>query len=501
MKMIANFKCIRMKRNDLRFFFFVFITVLLFNGCVKLNEDLTGQPSTDKFFHDITDYKSFIAGAYTPLFTPDPFTFAGDFAFIPEAGAEDVHTVVKRWKGFEELNVNAVSNPNEVVDPIWNNAYTSISTCNTMISVINSSSLEKSETDPILGEAKFMRALNYFFLVRWFGEIPLLTETNQLHAATEPQLPVADVYTFIVNDLKDAETFLPQVQSDKAKPTSWAAKSLLAKVYLTMAGFPLNQTGMYANAEAKAAEVINANVYSLAPNFADLWDWDNRMSNPEFIFTLYANSNSVGGGSYLHMTTRPWDHGENGWGDWETDSRFLANFPDGPRKDATFYLTMIDGTDWSQTSYGEPYVAKYRDAGPKSNFFKGPPSAFTADGFSPLLRYADVLLIYAEAANQAEGSPSPAAYDAIDKVRSRAGLAALPAGMSQVDFDKAVLDERNWELAFEHNRWFDLCRKHMVKDVMQSWYPNSTIDDHNYLMPKPTDQLFIMKGVKQNPGY
>ncbi|RZJ37867.1 MAG: RagB/SusD family nutrient uptake outer membrane protein [Chryseobacterium sp.] len=104
---------------------------------------------------------------------------------------------------------------------------------------------------------------------------------------------------------------------------------------------------------------------------------------------------------------------------------------------------MIDGTNWSNTNFANPFVAKYRNAGPRSNYFTGPPASDKADGYSPILRYADVLLIYAEAANQSEGSPSTAAYAAIDEVRVRAGLAKLPTGLSKENFDKAVLEERS----------------------------------------------------------
>ena len=89
---------------------------------------------------------------------------------------------------------------------------------------------------------------------------------------------------------------------------------------------------------------------------------------------------------------------------------------------------------------------------------------------------------------------------ALTQVRSRAGLSTTP-GMSQIAFDEAVLEERNWELAFECNRWFDICRRKMVEQVVRKTYPSAVIDDHNYIFPKPKGQLTVMLGVKQNPGY
>jgi hypothetical protein len=477
--------------------FIPIIAATMLSSCVKLKEDLTGQPTTDKFFKTTTDLNSFISGAYTPIVK----LYGTDYPYVAGAGAEDVHTLVSRWKGFEQVNINSVGNPNEITSELWNAYYSSISTSNTLLGIITKSTLSANQTLPFAAEARFLRGLNYFNLVRWFGEVPLLTESNQQNAGAQPQASVADIYNFIVDDLKFAEADLPASPSDKAKPSKWAAKALLSKVYLAMAGYPLNQSTAYALARDKAKEVLDANVFSLVPDYFNLWLWNNRFSNNEFIFTLYANS-ITGTGGWVNRATRPWDHGEGGWGDWESDKRFLSQFPVGnnSRVKGTFYLTMVDGTDWQHTDYAQPYVGKLRDGGLKSGWYAGPPIDNVADGFYSIIRYADILLVYAEAANQAEGAPSAAAYNAINKVRSRAGLAAL-TGLSKDDFDNAVLDERNWELAFECNRWFDLCRRNLLKQKLSSWYPSSSIDQHNYLLPKPTDQLAIMKGVKQNPGY
>lgn len=476
------------------------MTVSICCGCADLSEDLTGQPTSDKFFKTIVDFNSYISGAYTPLVK----LYGEDAPYVACAGAEDVCTPVVRWKGFEQVNINTVGNPEEVTDILWNNCYSSISACNTTIELVaQNTNLTAEELSPIDGEAKFLRAFGYFQLVRWFGEVPLLTEANQKNASVEPQAAIADIYKQIVVDLQSAETTLPSKREDRTRPTSWTAKSLLAKVYLTMAGFPLNDTSCYALARDKAGEVINEKVYSLERHFFDLWLYDNRQTNSEFIFTLYGNSISRTGG-YQFRATRPDANGEGGWADWTSDSRFFDMFPkgDGSRVKGTFYLTMIDGTPWEQTNTAQPYVGKLRDAGPASGGYYNAPigSGQNADGFYCMLRYSDILLIYAEAANLAEGSPSQKAYDALNEVRRRAGLPEL-SGLTAKQFDDAVLDERNWELAFECNRWFDLCRRYLLKEKLSPWYPESTIDDHNYLLPKPNDQLMIMAGVKQNPGY
>lgn len=474
------------------------LAIILSTSCADLTENLTGQPTVDKFFQTLTDFNSYITGAYTPLI----LLYGTDMPYAASAGAEDVNTPVIRWKGFEQVNINTVGNPDEVTDELWNSYYTSISACNTLIKIIGENTkLSPDELSPIGGEAHFLRAFNYFQLVRWFGEVPLLTEENQDNAAKEPQVSVARIYEQIVSDLKNAELTLPLSQDDPGRPSRWAAKALLAKVYLTMAGFPLNETSCYALARDKANEVISEKVYTLEKVYSQLWLWSNRKINSEFIFALYASSDNATG-SYIHQAVRPTDHGENGWADWTSDKRFLETFPvgDGSRLSGTFYTRMRDGASWEDTNVAQPYVGKYRDAGPKSGGYSGIATANKADGFFCMLRYADVLLIYAEAANLAEGSPSKAAYDAINEVRERAGLTKL-SGLTPAQFDKAVLDERNWELAFECNRWFDLCRRHILKETLEAYYPEAKIDDHNYLLPKPSDQMTIMTGIVQNPGY
>lgn len=472
------------------------------SGCVDLNEDLTGQPTQDKFFKTATDFKSFINGAYTPLIK----IYGEDAPYVATAGGEDITTNVPRWKGFATINIKEVSNPDEVTNILFNGFYTTISSCNTLLQIIKENTVvPANELKPIEGEARFLRAFSYFNLVRWFGDLPLITEDNQVNAAKEPQSTIAQIYDFIIEDLKISETVLPEQQKDASVPTRWSAKALLAKVYLFSAGYPLQKSEHYVLARDKAGEVIDQNQnsdqslnqYGLETNFYDLWIWNNRYINKEFMFALYASADN-GTGGYVNRAVRPEDSREGGWGDFTSDSAFYAKFPkeNDARVKGTFYLTMRDGKDWKETRLKQPYVGKLRDGGLRSGGYAGPPLANKADGFYCMLRYAELLLIYAEAANMAEGSPSEKAYWAINEVRQRAGLIEL-SGLSKDDFDKKVLDERNWELAFECNRWFDLCRRELFEAV----YPTITVEKYKYLLPKPYEQLGIMQGLRQNQGY
>jgi len=479
----------------------VLCLMVISNGCVKLDEDLRGQPTADKFFENESDFQSFITSAYRPLVA----IYGSDMVYIAGGAAEDVFVPVDRWQGFEQANINTVPIPDEITEEQWDNNYKCIGICNVTLQTIKSSGVNSENLKAVEGEAKFLRALSYFNLTRWFRQVPLIIEDNQALASTQKDASVEDIYNQIVSDLKNAESNLPEVQQSKIRPTKWAAKSLLAKVYLTMAGYPLNQTNYYAEARDKAWEVIQSNKYKLEPTFSNLWLWNNRYTNDEFIFALYASADN-GDATYVNRGIRPWTNNEGGWGDWSSDKRFLADFPvgDNSRIAGTFYLYMLNDNNvpWYETADNQPYVGKMRDAGDRSGGYKGPwvSGNGNADGFWSIIRFSDVLLIYAEAANQAEGGPSKQAYNAINSVRERAGLSILQ-GLSPKDFDNAVLDERNWELAFEDNRWHDICRRQLLPAVIKKYYPIVTINDHNYWLPKPYSRLSIWTGTKQNDGY
>ena len=481
------------------------VAVFAAGSCISLDEDITAQPTADKFFNEADDFYSLIASAYSSLVT----FYGSDVPYCMGAPAEDVTFTVERWEGFKLADINSVGNPDELTDMAWDCNYKAIGICNTVLQTIEDCGMDRSMLAEVEGEAKFLRAFSYFNLVRYFRTCPVITEDNAAEAATATDDSTEEVYALILTDLQDAERMLPDEQQDAFRPTLWAAKALYADVYLTMAGYPLYQTDKYALARDKANEIIVTEKFDLEDVYFDLWLWDNRYTNKEFIFTFYANADN-GDQTYVNCGIRPTDGGESGWGDWTSDKRFLEEFPagnyankeDNPRVKGTFYLTLRDGTRWEDSIAGEPYVGKLRDAGEHSGGYEGPwnyPNG-NADGFFNQYRLSEILLIYAEAANQADNGPSEAAYDALNRVRERAGCEAVE-NLSKEEFDKAVLDERKWELAFENSRWFDICRRQLLQEVMDKYEPGREIDDHNYWMPKPYDKLDIWTGVEQNAGY
>lgn len=486
--------------------------LILFNSCVKLDEIPKSIVSPESFYKSEADFQSATVGIYRPLFSSYG-GFSYDMPFVAECGAEDIHTSVGRWQGMETLTATP-DQFNEATSEMWSSIYRSINNANSLIAQVpNATSI--ANIGNYEGQARFLRAFGYFNLVRWFGKVPLITPENAATADKAGEAEIADIYTFILNDLKIAEEKLPLSSASNGIVNKVAAKALLAKVYLTMAGWPLNQTDKYALARDKAKEVMDLNIYSLENNFADLWKVAKKLSNREVIWAFHGSS---GGdwrvGSHFHVATRPSE--EKGWQDFETDKRFLAMFPAGPRKDATFHTVFFNGAQgglpYENSIFKQPTIAKFRDAGSVAtpNGGDGAYVGFDGDGYFPVLRYADVLLMYAEAANMVEGTPSTTAREAINKVRRRAmghnpdvpnATDDLSISITKAGFDKAVLDERNWELAFEHNRWNDLVRRDLLVQVMGApeWYPG--VQPYRKLLPKPVAEVLRIKGLNQNTGY
>ena len=482
----------------------IFIVLLTLGVClsactdVELDENPPSLLSPGSFFTTESEFQAALAGAFRPLYSGwESFDYG--YPLIMTSGAEDVRSDAGIFRDLNRLSANG---DDQSINAVWKNLYRSISNANTIIGNLeNAEGISEETLGEIEGQAKFIRAFSFFFLTRWFGEVQLTTFENQTNVEELVQSSVADIYSSVVQDLKDAEEKLPVTFDERGRPARGAVKALLAKVYLTMAGWPLERTENYALARDKAAELISGSLtgtYSLENDFAELWKETNKSTNGEFIFAFYGTTASGGTASHMHTASRHWGNGEGGWGDFFSEDRFFNIFPDGPRKDATFTSVFADGSTWEDAGV-QPHMAKYRDGG-EANGTDG-------EGFNVMLRYSDVLLIYAEAANMAENGPSAMALDAINQVRRRAmGLdpdtsdvgVDLPSGMSQIDFDVAVLEERNWELAFELNRWFDLVRRKMVVEVNKDTH--SGVTENNRLLPKPFAQL-IPGILTQNTGY
>jgi hypothetical protein len=335
--------------------------------------------------------------------------------------------------------------------------------------------------------------------VRGFGSVPIISSADfTTDLLTIGKNTPAEVYALIEADLKEAETRVANVKRDQGRPNKGSVKALLADVYLTQGGWPMKDATKYALAAAKAKEVIDNKAtynFELVADLDKLWSQGgaSAIGTTEEVIS-FQTSDQFGGSAnaFWGDAARPGDEG--GWDDYFAEINFFNNFPAGKRKDATFYtvFTKPDGSkiDWKNGIAKHPYYKKFRLTVP--NYISSMPVH--------IIRYAHVLLIYAEAQART-GNASPEAYAALNAVRERAGLKAL-SDLANADFLKAVVDERGWEFAGEFTRWFDLTRLEMVETAnankaVDDLKPLTAITKANYIFPVPLTDANINPNLGQ----
>lgn len=380
----------------------------------------------------------------------------------------------------------------------WAMHYASIKDVNHAIKAILDGNLEGTSTtvqNELMGQLKFFRAWNYFQLVRHWGGVPLLTEETENYFSIEPsRATIAETYELIVSDFTEAIEKLPvSWGAFVGRPTRDAAKGLLAKAYLTMATAPLNETSYYQNARDLAKEVMDAGNYSLVEDINDVFSFETEYG-PEMMWSFNANAE--------HRSTDPrvWS-GIHGWGDYSADRFWVDSiYPEQPRKYAYIEILSRDGIHFDSLGR-RPGIQKYL-YDTWENFDRGVTTVNM-----PIIRYADVLLIFAEADNMASGGPTQAAVDAVNQIIDRAnGYEINPnhpqvtTSMSRDEFDRAVIHERSLELCFEYDRWLDMVRKRIIPEVVREEYLHN-FSEKIYLFPIPESETRLNPNMVQNPGY
>jgi hypothetical protein len=465
------------------------LTIILFlfaaMGCKKsLEEDPKGQVVGASALSSVEGLDAALAGAYKPL----GHTFISGFMSAAVnavlMGSDDLTTHPASNKAeFREMDQFNVSQNNSRMFQIWNGCYKSIQGANNIINNYKNTTGDANRIKQIAGEAYFLRAFDYFWLTRLWGAIPMITSEKYVpEMLSIKKSTPAEIYALIESDLLQAESLMQDKKTEVGRASKGGAKMLLAEVYLTQGGWPINNPAKYALAAAKAKEVIdNKTVYGfdLSTSLATLWsDLSSAKTNIEEVFALHACNTCAwyAGNSVFGNACMPSE--ENGWDDYFSELNFFNNFPAGVRKDVTFH-TLIRGTiPWQNTVVKRPYYAKFRLPGGMNDWSSG--------ATLPLIRYAQVLLIYAEAQAQAESAPNTQAYASINAIRSRAGLTAL-SGLSKADFINAVINERAWEFAGEYTRWFDIVRLQILPQVNagRDATENAVIGPVKYHLPIP----------------
>lgn len=491
---------------------FAFAAMLL-SGCV----DLLQKPQSQIFQETIELNEDILGSMCNGMYKDwwgENFGYNCRLASLAVAGDDMiVGDITKTRVLLNDQMSAAIDSPD--VSTLWKWFYKAIFSANNIIALIEANDkLDHTVTDKYLGEARFIRALMYFYVVRLWGDAPAITDPQSTADIdgdeSIPRKSVKDIYErIIVPDAIAASELLEGTGRTVQAPTSWAAKTLLADVYLNMAGWPMNETGYYAEAAAVAKDVVENSPHSLMPEYRQLWQIGNVNNTTEHIFALHHSLTylpSQYGISYL-------GYEEGGWSDYAADPVFFESFPDDTRKEFCFVTSTEDKTtsetvQWEDFDAGAPYIRKYRGFGGCGQYgIEGNTAAASqlSEGLTPIYRYADALLFYAEAVTKATGNPDDLARECLRKVRARAmgdPDYVLPQ-MSADEFEDAVFDEFGWENVFEFKRWFQLVRTDRV-DEMVSKNPDIgarvNANRQNYLFPLPVRQVELRKW-QNNPGY
>ncbi len=474
-------------------FFFVFSSCSDF--LEEVPKDRLGEGN---FYKTLDDARSAVNAIYNPLRSG---VFIGPYFLQTEIMADYAHgrgstLVIGEYQGLDVTNIQRVAT-------IWDGFYRSIRNANIAIEAIPGIlSIDDAQKNALVAEARFMRAFSYYHLVRHWGAVPLYLNTGPEGTARKS---VDEVYQAIISDLEFGEQNLPNQPALFGKPSLWSAKSLLSEVYLTTEKWDLSRD--------KAQEVINSGNFSLV-DVSKVDDWDNVFGasvngSSEEIF--YIKFNHLNGWEWPHNLL--WSETEfSPFGNYviysTLDNRFLNEWDDQDLRKQwdifTEYVNRNTGQIENLPSSTPVLFSKWRD-----------PAAPTTIGHAndyPFLRFADILLIHAEAAAMAEGNPVPSAIESLNKIKRRAyGYpSSTPSpkdypvsGWTLESFRSAVLQERGYELFMEGKRWLDLKRMGKVKEVILANL-GKTVKDIHLFWPIPQQEIDTnpeMDQSDQNPGY
>lgn len=404
---------------------------------------------------------------------------------------------------------------------IWQQNYGGVNKANVALERIPGIEMDQALKNRLLGEARFLRALYYFNLVRLYGDVPLLL-TDQTRLPIDklqvPRTPASQVYDQIIEDLNESiSLFSTGSAGEPGRATEGAAKSLLAKVYLT--------TRTWDKAVDFAEQVITGSYgYGLFENYSHVF-LPQYKNGKEHIFSAQFKANTYGQGNAV--TRRAIRTGIPGlvgsYGDQVTfykegDDNFFSIYKLYTSKDVrkrvsfvTRYKSPTNG-NWygslnSPSVPGDsvPYFNKYWDPAAVSSTNESSANAC-------ILRFAEVLLIHAEAENELNG-PTAKAYTSLNKVRTRAGLDELSSGLSKDQFRDSVYLDRRLELVYEYQRWFDLIRQTgsevtgvgpegrgtLIRNLHKAGKTNA--EARHYLFPIPQLERDRNPKLTQNPGW
>lgn len=472
----------------------IFLLSLVFAGCKKmLEEKPRNLVRPGGYFTNAANFESAVIGIYSSF----PGMFGGNQLMMSEMFSDIYATPSSAFEQALPTYQNNMSEAFYNVRQAWTTCYTIIKDANFVLTYLPTTTLLTDvKKAQLTAECRFLRAYAYFRLVQFYGDVPLRKEVPGSYDETQiPRTPQQEVYNFILEDLKYAENNLPEDAAQKGRVYKMAATALLAKVYLTMAGHPLNQTAHYQDALAKSLQVINSPKFVLVEDYARVFR--NATYTTE---SIWEQTYAPGTGNGIHtlsltqkgfvpiLLPASWFVNSFGTGDRRGSFGIIKDFNDRVNNVTlpVFFSKFVDTA----------YINQDRNSGNSG-------TAYTI----PFLRLGEMYLIAAEAENEINGPNN--AYTYVNKIRWRAredktNPALVPdfAGLNKAQLRDSILLERKKELFQEGSTWFDLKRTKTLSriQVIRGTGLSVPIGAYNDTWYIPDIELSINK-VPQNPKY
>ena len=463
----------------------------LATSCESMLEEEPKTVVSENFYQSKSDFDAATNAIYFPLRMVRSEQIAVLSAHTDWGYGRGSRAQYNDFEGFNPTNINAAA-------ARWNSFYQGIRNANLVIQKAPLSEvLTEEERSVFLAEAKFLRALTYFDLVRNWGGVPLRTDAN-IEEKDVPKSSPEEVYELILADLAEAEMYLPTAAAEPGRPTQWAAKTLLADVYLQLADYEMAKT--------KSLEVIDAGEYQLV-TITSVDDIRQKLfgaslitSSEEIFAFKFARQSGQGNGL-------PWILNHPSTGLYNFGGAY-AHYSDAANP---FYQEWQDGdlrkALWQVIDFG---LGDSTLVNGKFSETQAPDNSGAGNDI-PVYRYAELLLIFAEASARTNGLTEQN-LNALNQVRRRA-FGLDPNVASEIDFALAeltvdsfldlILQEKAYETQFEGKRWLDLKRTGRAEEfVMKN--KGITISEKHYLWPIPVEELNFNEAMSpedQNPGY
>jgi hypothetical protein len=480
---------------------------LLLAGCTSIDVTNPNSPTSDNFWKTSADAQAGLTATYRGL--NENGAYGRWLVFATDLRADDGR-IQSPWTDLQNFaSFTFVSYDFEVNRELWQHPYQAIFRANQVIANVPKISMDATARDRIVGEAKFIRALMYYNLVTMYGNIPLITDPPT-PTSRPASVPPATTYAQIEKDLTDAIAVLPEgtMATSNGRATKGSAQGLLGRAQL--------QERKWAAAAATLQPLATGTTYSLMPNYADNFTQAGNNNNESLFEVQFADEEQLSQGVRgLNITKMVGPCGPSYcdgrptqflFNEFQQETDTLGQVD--PRLDATIFYNKPGGMN----VYGRSFISRY-GATSTAIYFKKWGEYYLnedQDWDAPIdfrvIRFSDVLLMYAEALN--ETGQTAAAYPFIDRVRQRAGLAKLSVakpGLTTATMREQILHERLTELALEGSRFNDLARHDKFTTdlaTLKAHDPEFNFFKPGYeYLPIPQSEIDLNPNVKQNPGW